>query len=49
MSDDMAQALTAQRTIPGASMKVIEGTGHLPFYENPAEFARIALDFLSPK
>jgi pimeloyl-ACP methyl ester carboxylesterase len=32
--------------IPGARHVVINGVGHMPFYERPAEFNRYVLDFL---
>ena len=35
------------REIPGAKLALMEGAGHMPFYERPHEFSRIVLDFLS--
>ncbi len=32
--------------IPRAQFKIIEGAGHMPFYERPQECNRIVLDFL---
>lgn len=32
--------------IPGAEMKVLQGTGHVALMERPEEFARVCLDFL---
>jgi len=35
------------REIPAARLELMEGAGHMPFYERPQEFSRIVLDFLS--
>jgi pimeloyl-ACP methyl ester carboxylesterase len=35
------------RRIPGARLHVIEGAGHLPMLERPAQFNRLAQDFLA--
>lgn len=36
----------AQRLIPGATLRIVEGCGHFPYWERTAEFNRIVLDFV---
>jgi pimeloyl-ACP methyl ester carboxylesterase len=37
----------AQGLIPGARFHEISGAGHSAYFENPVEFNRVVLDFLS--
>lgn len=39
-----AEALAA--AVPGAQLRVIDGAGHLPYVESPAEFEKVVLEFL---
>ena len=35
------------RAIPGSALAIVEGCGHMPQVERPAEFVRLALEFLA--
>jgi 4,5:9,10-diseco-3-hydroxy-5,9,17-trioxoandrosta-1(10),2-diene-4-oate hydrolase len=37
----------AKERIPNASLKIMEGCGHIPFFERSDEFNRLVLEFLS--
>lgn len=42
-----ASAESIRELLPGAELTTIQGSGHLPYEENPKDFAHIVLDFLT--
>ena len=44
---DLRSAETMAQRLPGARIAVMEGTGHLPYEENPEGFSRILCQFLA--
>jgi pimeloyl-ACP methyl ester carboxylesterase len=43
----LASAKPLQEQLPGAQLVVLDGVGHLPYEEVPAEFNRVVIDFLT--
>jgi pimeloyl-ACP methyl ester carboxylesterase len=41
-----AQARSVAAAVPGARLEVVEGSGHSPQVERPAEFVRLVVPFL---
>jgi pimeloyl-ACP methyl ester carboxylesterase len=46
---DLRSAEQLRRALPASELTLIEGAGHLPFEETPAEFNRLVLDFVERK
>jgi 4,5:9,10-diseco-3-hydroxy-5,9,17-trioxoandrosta-1(10),2-diene-4-oate hydrolase len=43
----LKHAYRGKKNLPNAELKIIEGCGHIPFFERPEEFNRLVLEFLS--
>jgi len=46
---DLHSAEQLRRALPASELALMEGAGHLPFEEAPAEFNRLVLDFVERK
>jgi len=42
----LSHAYLARQKLPDATLEILEGCGHLPFFERPEEFNRLVLSFL---
>jgi len=43
----LKHAYWGKEKLPNAELKIIEGCGHIPFFERPEEFNKLVLEFLS--
>jgi 4,5:9,10-diseco-3-hydroxy-5,9,17-trioxoandrosta-1(10),2-diene-4-oate hydrolase len=43
----LKHAYRGKEKLPNAELKIIEGCGHIPFFERPEEFNKLILEFLS--
>jgi len=43
----LKHAYRGKEKLPQAELKIIEGCGHIPFFERPEEFNKLVLEFLS--
>jgi 4,5:9,10-diseco-3-hydroxy-5,9,17-trioxoandrosta-1(10),2-diene-4-oate hydrolase len=43
----LSHGYLAKEKLPNARLKIMEGCGHIPFFERSDEFNRLVLEFLS--